>query len=292
MQHKRESNKNNNNQKFTPIPPAPVIILCRPQMGENIGAAARAMLNFQLTDLRIVSPRDGWPNERATATASGALDLMSPVKIFDTLQDAISDLNFTLATTARHRDMVKPVYNPANAMQEISTRINDNQKTGIIFGAERTGLTNGELSLCQAIMSFPTNPQFASINLAQSVLLAAYEWHKCYYTILSSFDDKSVQTPRRLHAHARDHTNSYDSKAPPTLDMNDSESAPQGEINGFIERLESDLESRRFFRTPEMKPTMMVNIRNIFTRSDISLQELRTLHGILSALRGNKTRDE
>ena len=268
MQQKHESNKDEYNQKYRSNSPAPVIILCRPQMGENIGSAARAMLNFELTDLRIVFPRDGWPNERATTTASGALELIPAPQIFNTLQEATSDLNFTIATTARRRDMVKPVYNPTSAMQEISARIHSNQKTGIIFGAERTGLTNEELSLCQAIMNFPTNPQFASINLAQSVLLAAYEWHKY------------------------DHANSYDSQSAHALDMNDSTPAPQGEITGFIERLEEDLETRRFFRTPEMKPTVMVNIRDIFTRNDISQQELRTLHGILSALRGNKTRNE
>jgi len=244
---------------------SPAIILCRPQMGENIGSTARAMLNFQLKDLRIVAPRDGWPNERAEATASGALENMPPVKVFKTLEDAISDLNFTIATSARRRDMVKPVYNPANAMEELLERASKAQRIGIVFGAERTGLTNDELSLCQALMMFPTNPEFASLNLAQSVLLSAYEWDKCA------------------------NNKNYNSHSAPDLDMNDSTPSLQSEVTTFIERLENDLEDRRFFRTPEMKPTMMVNIRNIFTRSDVTDQEIRTLHGILSALRGNKT---
>ncbi len=244
---------------------APTIILCRPQMGGNIGASARAMLNFQLKDLRIVAPRDGWPNERAEATSSGALEVMPPPRIFDTLEDAIGDLNYTIATSARRRDMVKPLYNPTSAMKELLSRANKAQRIGIVFGAERTGLTNDELSLCQALVMFPTNPNFPSLNLAQSVLLTAYEWDKC--------------------ANAQN----YDNQSAPDLDMNDSEPAPQSEITSFIERLESDLEDRRFFRTPEMKPTIMVNIRNIFTRADITDQEIRTLHGILSALRGNKT---
>ena len=247
---------------------SPAIILCRPQMGENIGAAARAMLNFGLTDLRIVAPRDGWPNERADATASGALDVMPAPAVYDTLEEAISDLHFTIATSARRRDMIKPVYNPASAMDEIMTRSNNEQKTGIIFGPERTGLTNEEISLCQSLITFPTNPDFASINLAQSVLLTAYEWHKTA------------------------NNEAYDSQSAPTMDMNDSHPAPLDEVTGFIERLEQDLEERRFFRTPEMKPTMMTNIRNIFTRADISDQELRTLHGILSALRGNKIQEK
>jgi len=237
---------------------SPTIILCRPQMGENIGAAARAMLNFQLKNLRIVAPRDGWPNERADATASGAFDVMPPPQIFETLEDAISDLNFTIATTARRRDMIKPTYNPASAMKELLSRVNNQQRIGIVFGAERTGLTNEELSLCQAIMTFPTNPNFPSINLAQSVLLATYEWQEHAGEAVSPITDNTSP-------------------------------AEQTKISGFMDRLENDLDERRFFRTPEMKPTMMVNIRNIFTRSDVTDQEIRTLHGVLSALRGNKT---
>jgi tRNA/rRNA methyltransferase len=244
---------------------SPTIILCRPQMGENIGATARAMLNFQLKDLRIVAPRDGWPNERADATAAGAFDIMPPTRVYETLEDAISDLNFTIATSARRRDMVKPLYNPTGAIRELHKRASNAQRIGIVFGAERAGLTNEELSLCQALMTFPTNPQFASLNLAQSVLLSAYEWNK--------------------YANAKD----YCDQSEPLLDMNDSAPAPQNEITSFIERLENDLEDGRFFRTPNMKPTTMVNIRNIFTRSDVTDQEIRTLHGILSALRGNKT---
>ncbi|MFP4098149.1 MAG: RNA methyltransferase [Alphaproteobacteria bacterium] len=247
----------------------PAIILCRPQMGENIGATARAMLNLNLTDLRIIAPRDSWPNERANATASGALELMPPVKIYDTLQKAIKDLHFCLATTARQRDMVKPVYEPDTGIRKLQQY----DKTGIIFGAERTGLTNEEISLCQAILTFPTNPDFSSLNLSQSVLLTAYEWSK-----ISHRNKKTKNRTKNKSAHRTPEKHN----AP----------APQSEITAFIERLEQDLEARRFFRTPEMKPTMMVNIRNIFTRTDITDQEVRTLHGILSALRGNKTSHE
>ncbi len=233
------------------------IILSNPQMGENIGAAARSMLNFGLTDLRIVNPRDGWPNARAVTLASGALDIIEP-KVFDTLAEAIADLHFTFATTARKRDMVKPEFTPMSAAIEGKARIVQNQNIGIIFGAERTGLLNDEISQCQAIISIPTNPNFSSLNLGQSVLLIAYEWMKEH------------ETGNRL-------------------DMGDSFPATQSEVHNFIARLENDLDERNFFRSEDLRATMKRNIQNIFTRADISEQELRTLHGVLSALRGNKT---
>lgn len=238
------------------------IILSNPQMGENIGAAARSMQNFGLCDLRLVNPRDGWPNERAITMSSGAFEHMPEVKVFDTLSDAISDLHFCFATTARMRDMVKPVFTPENAAIEGKKRISRKQNIGVIFGAERTGLLNDEISQAQAIISIPVNPNFPSINLGQAVLLMAYEWIKNH--------DLQVNDE--------------------TLDMGDSFPAKHGEVQGFLERLENELEERRFFRSEDLKPTMVRNIQNIFTRADISDQELRTLHGVLSALRGNKSR--
>ncbi len=236
------------------------IILVRPQMGENIGAAARAMQNFGLTDLRLVAPRDDWPNERAHTMSSGALDLMPPVKVFDTLAQATQDLHYCFATTARPRDMVKPVFTPQGAAIEGYERKAQGQHIGIMFGAERTGLLNEEIVQAQAIISIPTNPNFSSLNLGQSVLLLAYEWMK--------------------HA---DNTENQ------KLDMGDSFPADQNKIQQFINRLDKDLEEKNFYRSEGLKPTMQRNIQNIFTRADITDQELRTLHGILSALRGNKT---
>lgn len=238
---------------------APTIILSHPQMGENIGASARAMQNFGLSDLRLVAPRDGWPNERADANAAGALEIMPSVQVFDSLRDAVSDLHYVFATTSRRRDMVKPTFNPESAITETNKRIDENQRIGFVFGAERSGLTNDEVSLCQAIITFPVNPEFASLNLAQSVLLLAYQW-----------GSMTSRKPRMV------------------LNTGDSAPALQKDIQTFIERLEHDLEDRNFFRADDLKPTMLRNIQNIFTRSDITDQELRTLHGILSALRGNK----
>jgi tRNA/rRNA methyltransferase len=232
------------------------IILCNPQMGENIGAAARAMQNFGLNDLRLVNPRDGWPNESAITMASGAFDVMPHPSVFDSLEDAIADLHFTFATTARARDAVKPCFTPQSAA--IKAHEKSNQKIGILFGAERSGLLNNEIALAQAIINIPTTPNFSSLNLGQSVLLMAYEWSK-HSSEIKSFSEQE-QIP-----------------------------APLKDINAFLTRLESDLDDRRFFREENLKPTMVKNIQNIFTRNNLTEQEVRTLQGILSALRGNKT---
>ena len=145
-------------------------------MGENIGAAARAMANFGLTDLRLVAPRDGWPNKKAMAAASGATGIVDDVRVFDTAEAAIADLNFVYATTARIRDLPKPVVGPREAVAELRAREPAGQATGILFGRERWGLTNEEVALADAIVTFPVNPKFASLNIAQAVLLIAYEW--------------------------------------------------------------------------------------------------------------------
>ena len=235
----------------------PVIILVQPQMGENIGASARAMLNFGLKDLRIVNPRDGWPNQRAIDMSSGALEQMPPVQVFDTLKDAIADLQVLYATTARRRDMVKPVFTPRGAAEDILSR--DDQKTGLVFGGERAGLSNDDIALCTHIINIPANPEFSSFNLAQAVLLVAHE-----------FFQASDETPDR------------------NIDLGDSVPAPQDEFEHFFGRLESELESGGFFQSENLKPTMLRNIRSIFTRAELSMQEVNTLQGIVSALIGKK----
>ncbi|MCB1721667.1 MAG: RNA methyltransferase [Rhodospirillales bacterium] len=237
----------------------PAIILANPQMGENIGAAARAMLNFGLTDLRLVNPRDGWPNPRATDMSSGALEQMPPVGVFDTLGEAISDLQLVYATTARRRDMIKPVLTPRAAAKDAQRLLQDGQKAGFVFGAERTGLTNDEIALCSHIIQVPTNPDFSSLNLGQAVLLVAHE-------LFQAGDD----TPARA------------------LDTGDSHPAPQEDFENFFKRLECELEDGGFFTAKDLKPTMVRNIRNIFTRAELSAQEVNTLQGIVSALIGKK----
>lgn len=225
-------------------------------MGENIGAAARAMLNFGLTDLRLVQPRDGWPSETANANSSGALELIPPVQLFDHVEEAIADAHHVYATTARPRDMRKEVVTPSFAAKEITKTQNN---VALLFGGERAGLTNDELSYAQKIITIPTNDTFSSINLGQSVLLVAYEILK-----------NSKATPDQY------------------LPEGDSPAVEQEELNNYINRLESELEAHNFFRNPDMRPTLMNNIRSLYGRSNLSEQEVRTLQGVLSALIGNK----
>lgn len=241
--------------------PTPHVILLNPQMGENIGAAARAVANFGLDTLNLVKPRDGWPNKIAEANGVGAFDIIKPTQVFESTTDAIQGYETVYATTARPRDMRKSVMTPEAAIQDMHKRHASGQKTAILFGGERAGMTNEDISLAQHIITVPTNPDFSSINLAQSVLLLAYEWRR-------QADDALAET----------------------MPEGDSPLAKQAEVIELVERLEGELETRKFFRNPDMRPTLMRNIRNIFTRSELSEQETRTLHGIISALIGNKIR--
>lgn len=154
----------------------PAIILVNPQMGENIGAAARAMLNFGITGLRLVNPRDGWPSAQAEAMSVGALEKMPPVQVFDSTEEALADCHYVYATTARPRDMTKPVFTAKGAARDMHERQAQGQKIGILFGAERSGLDNDDVALAHAVLTIPANPDFTSLNLGQGVLLVAYEW--------------------------------------------------------------------------------------------------------------------
>ena len=234
----------------------PVIILVRPQMGENIGATARAMLNFSLQDLRLVAPRDGWPNAAAVSNSSGALDVMAEPQVFEDLPRALADCHYVYATTARSRDMVKPVMDVSAAMEDARKRQADGQKIAFVFGPERTGLENDDLAHCHGLIHVPTNPDFSSLNLAQCALLIVYEWAM--------------------------------SEALEPSDIVEYLPAEQGEIDNFFNRLEEELESAGFFRDEGLKPTMQRNIRNMFLRAELTDQEIRTFHGIVSALIGNK----
>ena len=241
----------------------PAIILAKPQMGANIGASARAMANFGLQDLSLISPRDGWPNESATANAVGALDILNPVQIFDDTATAIKPYTTLYATTARPRDMRKKVFNIKQAIEDIQTRHQNGEQCAILFGGERAGLDNNDISRAHHIITVPNNPEFSSINLGQSVLLVAYEWFQQTQT------DQAPALP--------------DGGSPP---------ADQATINDLMERLESELDIHNFFRNPSMRPTMMRNIRTLFARAEMSEQETQTLHGIISALIGNKIKNK
>lgn len=217
------------------------------------------MLNCGLKDLRLVSPRDGWPSERAEAMASGALALMNPVQVYGSTREAIADLNRVYATTARPRNMVQDVFTPRAAVEDFSKKIAEGQRVGILFGAERSGLVNDDVALAQAVITVPLNPEFSSLNLAQAVLLVAYEWAQ---TRFSAPEEK------------RDFGGTFPAK--------------MSDINALQDRMEIELEKGHFFRSPEMRPTIMRNIRNMFTRAGMTDQEVRTFHGIISALTGQK----
>ncbi|RED53916.1 RNA methyltransferase [Aestuariispira insulae] len=234
----------------------PVIILVDPQMGENIGMVARAMLNCGLTELRVVRPRDGWPSQPARDNAAGADIVIDGVKLYDTTQDAVADLQRVYATTGRPRGMVTRVVTPRHAAGELREEIGRDVNCGILFGGERSGLVNDDVALADAVISVPLNPDFKSLNLAQAVLLVAYEW-------LISVDD-----------------------TPPTqLEANENPPASMAELDNFMSRLGAGLDEGRFFKSPEMRPVTLRNIRNLFQRAELTEQDVRTLHGIIKALR-------
>lgn len=239
-----------------PVLGGPAVILVRPQMGENIGAVARAMLNFGLTELRIVAPRDGWPNDKAYAMASRADQVLDAAQLFDTTEAAIADLTRVYATTARRRDMVKPVMTPHAAAGDMRATLAAGGRAGVLFGGERAGLDNDDVALAAVIVEAPTNPAFSSLNLAQAVLLVAYEWFQA-----------------------------GDNRPPVTFDAGrTAEAVSAADLLVFFERLERELDAGGFLKPPEKRPTMIRNIRNMFQRAGLTDQEVRTLQGIVSSL--------
>ncbi|WP_213738557.1 TrmJ/YjtD family RNA methyltransferase [Bradyrhizobium sp. dw_411] len=233
----------------------PVVILVEPQLGENIGMAARAMGNFGLTRLRIVNPRDGWPNVHARRAASGADHILDHVELYDTVEQAVADCTLLFATTARAHDQAKPVVAPEAAATEMTTAIAGGATVGILFGRERYGLQNEEVALANRITTFPVNPGFASLNLAQAVLLVGYEWFK-----LATSGALPFGMPER------------------------SERASQHQMEAFFDNLVRELDKVEFLRPPEKRETMLVNLRNIFTRMDPTKQDMHTLHGVVMAI--------
>ena len=233
----------------------PVVILVEPQLGENIGMAARAMGNFALSRLRIVNPRDGWPNVAAQRAAAGADHIINGVELFDTVEAAVADCSLLFATTARAHDQAKPVVGPEAAAGEMVGQIRSGGTVGLLFGRERSGLTNEEVGLSNRIITFPVNPGFASLNLAQAVLLVGYEWFK-----LSTAGALPFEMPER------------------------SEPASQYQMQAFFDNLVRELDKVEFLRPAEKRDTMLVNLRNIFTRMEPTKQDMHTLHGVVMAI--------
>ena len=241
----------------------PVVILVDPQLGENIGMVARAMLNCGLTRLRLVRPRDGWPNPAAVKAASGADQVLDGAVLCPDTKAAVADLRRVYATTARPRGMVKPIVTPRGAAREIHAAAGQGEAVGLLFGPERSGLTNDDLALADSVLAVPLNPAFASLNLAQAVLIVGYEWRL-------ATDD----TPARR------------------LESGGASPAPKAELINFLERLERRLDETGFLTPVEKRPVMVRNIRNLFQRADLTEAEVRTLHGIVSALSSGRRAED
>jgi tRNA/rRNA methyltransferase len=235
--------------------PSPAVILCEPQLGENIGTTARAMANFGLWDLRLVNPRDGWPNEKAIAAASRAEHVLDKVRVFATTEEAIADLSLVYATTARRRDLQKPVLGPEEASQRVIAHIATGAGAGILFGRERWGLYNEEVALSDAIVTLPVEAAFASLNIAQAVLIIAYEWRRQTDVGKELLFSETVSEP-----------------------------ATKGELLKLFEHLEQSLDEAGFFTAPDKRPTVINNLRAMLSRGTFSGQEVRTLHGVISSI--------
>jgi len=242
---------------------APVIILVRPQLGENIGMAARAMLNCGLSSLRLVKPRDGWPNPKAQRAASGADVVLEKAKLFETVADAVADLERVVATSARNRELSQRILTANRAAAEIRDWIGRGEKVGILFGPERTGLENDDMVHADTVLSIPLNPQFSSLNIAQAVLLVAYEW-------AASTEDTPAE---RMSDH---------STRPATKD----------ELVNLFAHLERALDESGFLRNKAMRPAMVNNLRALLQRSAMTEQEVRTFHGVIKYLAKHKHSEE
>ena len=233
---------------------APVIILNAPQLGENIGAAARVMANFGLLDLRLVSPREGWPQERAWAAASGADWPLNAARVFERTEDALADLNLVYATTARPRELQLPVLTPRTAAGSLAAAIAQGLKVGLMFGGERAGLETIDIALCQAVVTVPVDDRFKSLNLAQAVAINAYEWRMTV------------------------------ADAPPPAFRIGAPPADGAAMLGLYEHFERELDAAGFFHPPEKRPSMVQNLRSALGRASMTDQEVRTFRGVVTAL--------
>jgi tRNA/rRNA methyltransferase len=227
----------------------PIVILARPQMGENIGAVARAMSNFGLSELRIAAPRDGWPNPKALEMSAGAEYIIESAKLFPDFKSAMADIHVAYATTARTRDMEKRVITPDVAMKETHE---STSKIALVFGPERSGLDNEEVTWCDTLITIPTAPQNSSLNIAQSMVILGYEY----------FKQQNTTHPTRML----------------------SDIAPREDLQGLLGQLETYLDQVYYFRVEQKKPLMWQNIQNMFLRSQLNPQEIRTLRGMFRSL--------
>ncbi len=239
-----------------PSPEAPAVVLVGPQLGENIGMVARAMLNCRLGDLRLVRPRDGWPSESAAAAAAGALSVIEGARLFDNTGEAVADLQLLFAATARSRHMTKETMTPRRAAANMRDFAARGGRAGVLLGPEAKGLSNDDVALADAVLSVPLNPDFCSLNLAMAVLVVGYEWY------LAGERDPG-----------------------PRLAMpKPSRPATKDEMRGLFEHLERELDACGFLRLEEKRPVTVRNLRNIFQRAGLTDQEVRTLRGVIAGL--------
>lgn len=241
----------------------PAVILSHPQMGENIGAAARAMKNCGLHDLRLVKPRDGWPNPAAEAMASGGADILTAAKVFETTPEAAGDITLLIATTARKRGMAQTVMTPRQAANAIISHHQAGGRAGMLFGAERAGLDNDEAALANILVTVPLNPAFSSLNLAQAVLLMGWECRMAGLAVSQEQGETASEEDDKASLEDREY---------------------------FYAMLEDSIAKGGFFASPDMRPVIMRNIKAMFNKAPLSRQDIRTLHGIVKAIaRSGKT---
>lgn len=240
----------------------PAVILVEPQLGENIGTAARAMMNCGLSDLRLVNPQQDWLSEKAVGASSGAGEILEKARKFATTEEAIADLEIVYATTARRREMVKTVMTARNAAADMRARGETGQRLGLLFGRERSGLTNHEIGLANTLVEVPLNPEHSSLNLAQAVLIVGYEWFQAGY-----------DGPEQMMT--------FNRTKPVTKEL----------LQELFDHLERELILCGFLRNEEKRPSMIVNIRNMLQRAELTLQEVRTLHGMIVELRYGRRDD-
>lgn len=245
-------NSPQNSKAFTPT-----IILCRPQMGENIGATARAMANFGLTDLRLVAPRDGWPNQAAIDTARSALPIIENTRVYGSTAEASKDIHYILAATARSRQIPKPCYAPNLSATILYQHLTNKEGTAILFGPENNGLSNEDMTLADAIVTIPMSDIYPSMNISQAVCILAYEWFK--------------------------HVNEVTEYSPA---LHTTCLASKFDIEGFFQHLETALDGKHYFKVDEKREKMMLTLKNIFVRAELTEQDVRSLRGILTALQG------
>lgn len=241
--------------------PQPAFVLIRPQMGENIGAAARGMWNFGIDRMRITAPRDGWPNQKAVAMASGAGRLLDEAQLYETTAEAVADCTYVYATTARPRGLTKPVLSPEAAMEEAAAKIAAGGRVAVMFGPERAGMENDDIARANAIINVPVNPEFSSLNLAQCVLLTAYEWRRASTSVVHSRMDAAGDWAEGI------------------------------EIEKLAEHYEERLEEAGFFYPDHKAATMKLNLRNLWSRMPLTRSDVQILHGVMRQMVRWKSRD-